>query len=173
VAAGLPLEAVLDTLASSTASLAAEVDADQERWLHEAVDAPPSWAVPYVRGQADRVHCPHPRQSKEARPHLRRYFEQLIGAVTPVHENLLTSFRTQWSVGRVGHVIKDNIRAALARATVGGLPGSRDAAGFYRVEDRPFTGIRVPVDADRIRPVALVPPRRLKRPYWESSATPE
>jgi very-short-patch-repair endonuclease len=127
------------------------------------LDAPPSWAVPFVRGQADPVHCPYPPQAKEARPHLRRYFEQLIGSEAPVHEDLLlASFRTDWGVGRVGHVIKENIRASLARATVGGLPVSRDAAGFYRVEDRPFTGVRVPVDADTIRPVALVPPEEIE-----------
>ncbi|MGR7026360.1 AAA domain-containing protein [Geodermatophilus sp. URMC 62] len=126
------------------------------------LDAPPEWAVPYERGVATPDRCPYAPQSTEARPYLRRYFERLLRAEAPVHEErLLAAFREDWGVGRVGHVIKDNIRASLARATVGGLAVSRDEAGFYRVEESQFAKVRVPVDADTLRSVSQVPPEEI------------
>jgi Protein of unknown function (DUF3320) len=130
------------------------------------LDAPPDWAVPYRRvvvdGQDHPRWCPYEPQSTDARPYLRRYFEALLQVEAPVHEDrLLAAFRDDWGVGRVGHVIKANIRAALDRAKVGGLPVTHDEAGFYRVEGQPFTAARVPVDAESIRPVSQVPPEEL------------
>lgn len=130
------------------------------------LDAPPEWAIPYQRGiaygKADPDRCPYEPQATDARPWLRRYFERLIRVEAPVHEDLLlAAFREDWGVGQVGHVIKANIHAAMERATIGGLPVTRDQAGFYRIAEQPFTSVRVPVDAESIRPVSQMPPEEI------------
>ncbi|WP_409331859.1 hypothetical protein [Trujillonella humicola] len=79
----------------------------------------------------------------------------------PVHEDrLLATFREHYGVGKVGHVIKGNIRETLTRTSVDGRGVVRNG-DVYRVEGRQISVVRVPVDADTLRTVSQVPPEEI------------
>lgn len=124
--------------------------------------AVPGWAVPYQRFAApDPEHAADPR-SPEARPALRRFFESTLRVEAPVHETVLFArLREAWGIGRMGAQIRTNADHVLSRVRVDGGAVARDAAGFYRIDGRELTAVRVPTSADGSRNVLSIPPEEM------------
>jgi very-short-patch-repair endonuclease len=124
--------------------------------------AVPSWAEPYPAASVPAAEPAHDPRSPEARPGLRRFFESIIRVEAPVHETMLFSrFRQAWGIGRMGSQIRTNAEYVLSRVRVDGHPVARDAAGFYRIDGRSLTVVRVPTGADGTRPVLSIPPEEM------------
>lgn len=124
--------------------------------------AVPGWAVPYrvlPAGPADSTADP---RSPEARPGLRRFFESVLEVEAPVHETVLFArLRDAWGIGRMGAQIRTNAEYVLSRVRVDGHGVGRDAAGFYRVDGRELTAVRVPTGVDGSRNVLSIPPEEI------------
>ncbi|MEW1959563.1 DUF3320 domain-containing protein [Kineococcus sp. NPDC059986] len=103
----------------------------------------PAWAVPYERFVGGRRTARWDLASPEARPHFRRYFEELLLVEAPIHEDLLLQrFRDDWGVARLGPRIKANALDALEGTVVAGNRVMRNPRGFY--SHRPVEMVRVP-----------------------------
>ncbi|WP_420121977.1 DUF3320 domain-containing protein [Nakamurella sp.] len=127
--------------------------------------AVPAWARPYPAvpdGPGAGSGTGHDPRSPEARPALRRFFEAVLAAEAPVHETVLFArLREAWGVSRMGAQIRANVEHVLARARVAGRPGARDAAGFFRIDGRDLTTVRVPAGGDGARSVLAIPPEEI------------
>jgi hypothetical protein len=126
-------------------------------------DVTPSWTEPYV------MASPLPRLGKrdpaspEARPTLAAFYRDVLATEAPIHESMLVKrLSTDLGVGRVTARIRENVLAALTHVRVDGATVTRDRAGFYRIEDRPPGGVRVPVGSVPVRDVGQVPPEELE-----------
>jgi very-short-patch-repair endonuclease len=124
--------------------------------------AVPGWAVPYVAVAAGRSEPTLDPRSPEARPGLRRFFESVLRAEAPVHETVLFSrLREAWGIGRLGAQLRSNAEHVLSRVRVDGREVGRDAAGFYRIDGRELTAVRVPAGAGGSRAVLSIPPEEI------------
>jgi len=122
----------------------------------------PGWAVAYrpAAQSSDEDH-PDPR-SPEARPSIRRFFEAVLRVEAPVHETvLLARFRDGWGIGRMGSQIRSNADQVLSRLRIDGEEVHRDRAGFYRIDGRELTAVRVPTSTASARNVLSIPPEEI------------
>lgn len=124
--------------------------------------AVPGWAEAYPAvPERPTEPTPDPR-SPEARPGLRRFFESVLRVEAPVHETVLFArLREAWGIGRMGAQIRTNAEFVLSRVRVDGLQVGRDAAGFYRIDGRELTAVRVPTGVDGSRNVLSIPPEEI------------
>jgi very-short-patch-repair endonuclease len=126
-------------------------------------DAPPDWAVPYRVALPVYAGGTYDPASTEARPLLKRYFGAVLAVEAPVHEDvLLQRFRRDWSVGRVGHLIRANLESVLAALEVDSRRVEYDERGFYRLRGQRLAQVRVPSDDETTRKVGHVPPEELE-----------
>jgi len=124
--------------------------------------AVPGWAQPYrpaTQPSAERHADP---RSPEARPALRRFFEVALRVEAPVHETvLLTRFREAWGIGRLGAQVRSNAEYVLSRVRVDGQEVRRDPAGFYRIDGRELTAVRIPTGVATARSALSIPPEEV------------
>ena len=124
--------------------------------------AVPGWAEPYRAAPVPAAQPTHDARAPEARPGLRRFFESVIRVEAPVHETVLFArLREAWRIGRMGAQIRSNAEYVLSRVRVDGLQVGRDAAGFYRIDGRELTAVRVPTGVDGSRTVLSIPPEEI------------
>ncbi|HEY5878423.1 MAG TPA: hypothetical protein VIU11_05915, partial [Nakamurella sp.] len=124
--------------------------------------AVPGWAEPYrpATRPAEERHA-DPR-SPEARPALRRFFEAALRVEAPVHETvLLARFRQEWGIGSVRGQTRANAEYVLSRVRVDGQEVRRDPAGFYRIDGRQLTTVRVPAGTGTTRSALAIPPEEV------------
>jgi Protein of unknown function (DUF3320) len=118
----------------------------------------PDWAVTYAPYSTAAPYTYYELGSVEAREPLRAYLTGLLRQEAPIHEELVNKrIRAAFKVGRVGPAIRDNIEFVARHLRVDGRQVKVDTAGFYRIDGLPTTSVRVPADAEDVRPVKLVP----------------
>lgn len=116
------------------------------------LEAAPDWAVPYDLDVSYGYEYVEDLGGIEARPLLRDYLQRLVRAEAPIHEAIIhRHVRQDWSVGRIGHRIRENIDQALASARVNGVGITVDATGIWRIKGAPLPAPRYPVDSDSVR----------------------